>query len=322
VKVTHDSISVEWDNGDFHFGVEPDDMSLVENIGAPSCAVGATFLSGKKSNHVSYVRKDGSIEEFMVFGETVWLEADSFENLSSGDDWSICGPGVADSRLVSDLCQRTKALTVTVNPLNRYQEPFGHLVGALTMMKKAKPRMTRFCKPYDESVDAEGKDYDPKLEGDGYGKMAHLVQARTPVVNQIMSTPSIPAFYGRILSTGIWWGNPIFLMLQRTATNYFPTELLSVRNYASTWVPVSVYNTEKFSKASGYGGNRVKIFIASELTPGLGTFLRFIESMSKDDFAVSSDPKDMPIPKSIPLFRYRSAYNIDEGIFKEVVLES
>jgi hypothetical protein len=223
---------------------------------------------------------------------------------------------------VADICRRSRANTVTVNPLNVYEGSFGYLIGALTLMDKVKPFMSRFCKPYDESIDAEGKDYDPKLEADGYGKMAHLVQARTPVVNQMMKTPSIPAFYGRILSTGIWWGDPIFLMLQRTAKKYFPTELLSVRNYASMWVPVSLSNTDEFAKASGYGGNSVKVFIASELTPNLGTFLRFIETMSDDEFAISSDPKDMPIPEKIPLFRHHRAYNISDDIFREVVLES
>jgi hypothetical protein len=137
-----------------------------------------------------------------------------------------------------------------------------------------------------------------------------------------MTTPSTSAFYNRVLMSGRWWGDPIFLMLPEIALKYFPTEPLSIRNYSAMWVPTAVDNNEEFAKASGFGGSLVNIFVASELTPMLGSFLRFIQIMSKDEFVTSSDPKDLPIPDKIPLFRYHSAYNINDDIFKEVVLES
>jgi hypothetical protein len=42
--------------------------------------------------------------------------------------------------------------------------------------------------------------------------------------------------------------------------------------------------------------------------------------MSKVDFVVSTDPKDVPVPSSIPLFRYNRAYNIDAETYERVVL--
>jgi hypothetical protein len=321
MKINHGSIAVEW-NGDFHFGVDPSNaMFDITNPIAPTCAVGASFLSGKQKCHVAYVEKDGSIKNYKVFGAILHLADSTIEDLKPNDSLAICGVG-ANSKMVVDICRRTKARSVSVSPLNKYLAPFGFLVGTLTMMGKVKPFMTRFCKPCDKSIDAEGNEFDSTLEGDGLGKMAHLVQARTPVVNQMMTTPEMSVFYGRVLSTGGWWGEPVFLMLPRIALKYFPTEPLSARNYASTWVPVCISNTEEFAKASGFGRSKVNIFVASEITHGLGSFLRFVEMMSKDEFVVSSDPKDMPIPDRIPIFRHHCVYNINADIFREVVLES
>jgi hypothetical protein len=288
---------------------------------APISAVGALFTSGRTKSHVTYVDKDGSVEEFVAVKNCVVTDVDSFEDLKPNDDWAICGPGVRDARLIADLCSRTRAHSVSVSPLNSYQVPFGHLVGTLYGTEEMKPYRTRFCSPWDEEIDAEGQQFDLNLEGDGLGRMAHLVQARTPVVNQMMRLPGNKAFYERILSTGGWWGDPIFLMLPRIALKYFPSEPLSLRNYAATWVPVAFKNTDEFAKESGYGGSWVKVFVASEQTPGLGTFLRFLDSMSRDEFVASSSPEDVPIPSKIPLFRYSAAYNISADIFKEVVLE-
>lgn len=225
--------------------------------------------------------------------------------------------------IVSDLCRRTKAFAVSVCPLLEPLAAFGALVGQLLQDGKEKPRMTRFCVPWDEPLDAEVQLFDEKLEGDGYGRMAHLVQTRTPVLNQMMRTPCIRAFYGRVLTKGWWGSNPIFLMLPECAKHYFPTEPLSIRNYAAMWVPVSVENTDRFAKDSGYGSSRLNIFVASELTPGLGSFLRFVQVMGGDKFVASSAPESIPpIRKKIPVFRDKGAYNIDSNTFYEVINES
>lgn len=182
-----------------------------------------------------------------------------------------------------------------------------------------RPIMTRFCEPREELEGEEAQKFNPDMEGDAYGKMAHLIQSGTPVVNQIMSTRSIPGFYDRVISVSKWWGSPIFLMRRLVAQKYFPTETLSLREYAAAWVPVSVKNTQKFSMESGFGGEYVNIFVPSEMTPGLGSFLRFLEAMGGMDFAVSSDPKFMQVGKRIPLFRSLAGYNVSKEKFKEVV---
>jgi hypothetical protein len=323
LRTSYGTSTVEWDK-DFHFINKADDSAFKvdEKLIAPTCAVGAAFLSGKKNIHTIYVNKDGSDYNFMVSGSTVVQSNKAIEDLDSNDSVAICGEGVKDRRILRYYCKATKAHTVTVNPLGEYLTPFGQAVGILMLKKLVRPRMTRFCEPNSVSLDLEGKDFDPDLEGDGIGRMAHLVQSRTPVVNQMMTTPSTSAFYNRVLMSGRWWGDPIFLMLPEIALKYFPTEPLSIRNYSAMWVPTPVDNNEEFAKASGFGGSLVNIFVASELTPMLGSFLRFIQIMSKDEFVTSSDPKDLPIPDKIPLFRYHSAYNINDDIFKEIVLES
>lgn len=322
MRASYGSLVVGWDGDRFNFGTErPDDaLEVSKDMIAPTCAVGASFLSGK-SNYVVYVNDDGSEYNFVISGPMARPTDKKVEDLKPNDSWSICGPGIKDKIVVRNFCERTKAYTVSVNPLGDYAIPFGYLAGVLMLKNLIKPRMTRFHRAWTEDIpDSEGRLFDTSIEGDGIGRMAHLVQARTPVVNQMMRTPSVKAFYGRVLTSGRWWGEPIFLMLPNVAFKYFPSELISIRNYAATWVPTLVKNTDRFAKTSGFGGSYVTIFVASELTPMLGSFLRFVEIMSKDEFIASSDPKKMPIPDKIPLFRNHSAYNISKDIFKEVVL--
>lgn len=318
MKVRYGNHSVEWD-GDFKFGVATHNDFELEQV-APARAVGAAFLSGLRTCPVVHADMDGECSYFNVSGPCVLPSKGNLPRIPKNMSWVLCGPGVEDSQLVSSLCRRATGNTVYVSPISGPLAAFGYLVGALTIEGKVKPRMTRFCEPRCDSMDLECQKYDHRLEGDGFGRMAHLIQARTPVINQMMRTPSISAFYGRILSTDRWWGEPIFLMLADTARKYFPTESLSLRNYAATWVPVSVKNTDEFAKTSGCGQQDVRIFVASEQTPGLGTFLRFHQIMGKEDFVVSSDPKTISaIPDTIPLFRWNGAYNIGKDLFLEVV---
>jgi hypothetical protein len=193
-------------------------------------------------------------------------------------------------------------------------------VGTLLLKHKERPRRTYFCTPVTDKLDAESTEYNPDLEGDGLGRMAHLVQAYTPVMNQMMWMPGLSAFYDRVLSCGRWWGEPVFLMRYNNALKFFPTEDLGVRVYASTGVPVAVENTEEFAKASGYTQDHVSIFVATEFVPGLGSFLRFVEVMSKVEFVASSDPNALPMPVKMPLFRHDRAYNVDADLFREAVL--
>jgi len=320
MRARHGPHAVEWD-GEFRFGARPEGAHEVREPASAS-AVGAAFLSGRRGCPVTFVERDGSSRCFVVSGSAVIPSGGSVSNLEPGASWALCGPGVADPYVVAGECRGTRARTVSVCPLVGALPAFGYLAGVLGVQGRARPRMTRFCEPRDEPIDVEGQGFDPGLEGDGLGRMAHLVQARTPVVNQMMRTPSLPAFYGRVLSTGGWWGEPVFLMLPATALKYFPGEPLSLRNYAAAWVPVAVGNTEEFSRASGWGHSHAVIFVASELTPGLGTFLRFVQMMSGDDVVASSDPADMPVPGRMPVFRHRRAYNVGAERYAEVVFDT
>lgn len=319
IRARHEGHVVEWD-GKFRFGGDPEGAHEVSEP-APASAVGAAFLSGRRGCPVTVLERSGRSACLVVSGPMVMSSGGDVSNLASGDSWALCGPGVADPNAVAAVCRGTAAVSMSVCPLVDPLPAFGYVVAALAVQGLARPRMTRFCEPWAESLDLDGQEFDPGLDGDGYGRMAHLVQARTPVVNQMMRTPSVPAFYGRVLSTGGWWGHPVFLMLPDAALRYFPTEPLSLRNYAATWVPVAVGNTEEFSRASGWGHSRATIFTASELTPGLGSFLRFVQMMCREDFVASSDPRDVPVRSRVPVFRHHCAYNVNAERYAEVVLE-
>lgn len=314
MKVVHQGHVVEW-NGDFRFDGDPDGALEVVNA-VPSQAVGAAFLSGCTTCRVVHVDESGEERYFGVYGPQV---AVMDKDWNDNERWVLCGPGVRDGRIVAHQCAKRRAQTMSVCPIVDELAAFGYLVGCLYIKGLAKPRMTRFCEPYGELEGEEGLEFNQDMEGDAYGKMAHLAQSGIPVFNQIMRTRSINAFYGRVISVSKWWGTPIFLMRRLVAQKYFPTEFLSLREYAAGWVPVSVKNTDRFSMKSGFGGEYVSIFVPSEMTPGLGSFLRFLEAMGGMDFAASSDPKFMQVGKRIPLFRSLAGYNVSKEKFKEVV---
>lgn len=314
IKVAHRGCVVEW-NGNFRFGGDPEGALDVYNA-VPAQALGAAFLSGCISCRVVYVDEEGEERYFATHGANVVRREKDWKG---HERWSLCGPGVADGRIVADQCFKRKGGTMSVCPVVEELSAFGYLVGCLYARGLAKPRMTRFCEPTGE---LEGEDclfYTKEYDGDGYGKMAHLVQSGVPVLNQMMSTICRPVFYGRVISVRKWWGKPVFMMRRQIAKHYFPTESILLRDFAAAWVPVSLRNTSAFSNESGYGGELVDVFVPSEMTPGLGSFLRFLEAIGGMHFAASSDPKLVPVEKGIPLFRSLAAYNIGKEKFREVV---
>ena len=315
----YNGYTVEWD-GDFKFGVASHNAFKVEKNVVPTQVVGACFLSGFKDCSVVYLDTDGSTQSFQVSGPYVYEADFEIADIPADMPWALCGPGVEDARLVSAKCREGVASCVSVCPLVGPLAAFGYLVGGLALQGKERPRRTLFCEPYDDIIMQDVQEFDPRLEGDGYGKMAHVIISGKPVVNQMMRTPCVSPFYGKVISADRWWGEPTFLLLPTIAAHYFPTELLSVRNYAASHVPVFVRNNDEFAKDSGYEEDDVKIFVANDITPGLGSMLRFCNAMGGNKFAIASNPQSFTsIPESIPLFRWLGAYNVDKELFREAV---
>lgn len=303
-------------DGEFRFipaSNEPEIQNPVE------CRVGgAAFLSGSTEGFVAHVSRNGDCRCFYVHGALIEETDKDITHLTESDRVILCGPVVSDPLAVADWCGRIKARALSVCPLDGPLAAFGYVAGAAMLTGKARPIATRFCQLTRTKLPGTAIEYNKDMEGDGFGRMAHLVQTDQVVLNQIMTTPCIGGFYGRVLAAHRWWGEPVFLMLARTALEFFPCEPLSLRNYAATWLPVSVANTKEFATISGYGRSRVKIFVASELTPGLGSFLRFVHVMSGIELVASSSPDQIPA-QAMPVFRGDRAYSVGETGFQEAM---
>ena len=318
MKIRHGRLVLGWDE-DFDFQPPNDcdcDSEIDDNtVSIEAIAVGAVFLSGRKRGFAVYVDENRELHIYQVDGPAVRLYDVPLETLIA--PWALCGPGALE--IARNLCKSSGATGMSFYPLGDFSELFGCMAGAMLLARKEKPRMTRFCTPYEEEIEGcEAKPYNSDLDGDVFGRMAFQLINGNPVVNQVMQTPCQNVFFNRVLSVDRGWGKPVFLMTPDMALKYFPLESILYRNYCAQWVPVPVKNTQEFIKKTGFDEEDVDIFVASELTPGLGTFLRFVKTMGNIDFVASSCPKDMNIPLKIPLFRSHGAYNITKEVFKEI----
>lgn len=302
-------------DGEFRFLPATDEPEVQNPVEGRVC--GAAFLSGSSERIVAHIDGHGDCRCFAVRGALVSEVDIELDSLSESTSLTLCGSAVSDPLAIADWCYRTKARAFSVCPLDGPLAAFGQVAGAAMLAGLAKPVCTRLCRHNEETVHGSAVPYNPDMEGDGFGRMAHLVQADKSVLNQIMTTPCIRGFFDRVLSKR-WWGQPVWLMLARTALKFFPCEPLSLRNYAATWLPVSLANTEEFANASGYGESKVNLFVASEKTPGLGSFLRFLHAMSGIEFVASSDPRQVPI-QSMPVFRGFEAYSTNATTFQETI---
>ena len=315
--VSHNGYQVGWD-GDFFFGRSPSDP-LQDAV--PAQVVGAAFLSGSLGVPVFYMDERGVLESWGVAGFAAAQRDFRPEDIRAGDKAVLCGPGVRHTDLVSAFCRRMPSVRLVVCPLLDHLPAFGHVAGSLLMENKDRPRSDLFYTPYDAALPTEYKEFDPALEGDGLGRMAHLVQSYNPVVNQMMQTPCISPFYNRVLSSKRWWSNPLFIFRSEAVSKFFPSEPLSLKQFASSWVPVTVTNTNMFTDASGWEAERVQIFVASDRVPGLSTFMRFFTLMCGLEFVTSTCLNDFPLPQKVAVFRYSRGYSVERSLYQKAMLD-
>ena len=240
IQASHDSHVVGWEQ-DFKFGLAPTSDTVIVHEAVPAKVVGAAFMSGRGGIPVFHIDLNGNIQAWSVVGPAAAHIPDGkIEDLNPCQSVVLCGPGVENPQYVSNLCRKAPHASVFVCPLIGPLAAFGHVAGTTLLKGLERPRMGLFHSPRPDSLDAQFIDFDEKLPDDGYGKMAHLVQSYTPVVNQMMQTPCFSPFYGRLLSYGRWWSEPVFLMRRIVAEKYFPHEPISIREYAASWMPVAV----------------------------------------------------------------------------------
>ena len=315
-RVRHGSWIVGWDKGFTFEAVQPEPHEENADV-VPASVVGAAFVCGRKECLVMHLESDGAKTFWWVKGATAESLPEPKPDFTT--DLVICGQGVSYPELLSATCTVYPGEIVSVCPLVGPLPAFGVVVGTLIQRGLERARIGLFYESVDGDLDMEAQEFDMRLGADGIGRMAYLMKSGMPVLNQMMRTPCMSPFYGRIIASGKWWGEPIFLMRSQSAAEYFPSEQLSVRNFAASWAVVSVDNTDKFSLASGWGKEKVRLCVAAEYIPELPTFMKYLQSMTGKDFIASSSTKAIPVPREIPLFRYNKAYSIGPEQFRQVV---
>jgi hypothetical protein len=225
-------------------------------------------------------------------------------------DWllCLCGSIVNNPSEMAQFCKSFPSYRVYACPLVEELAAFGILVA--NIRDKERPRRTSLCVPNKQEIEGDCLEYDSKLDGDGYGKMADVINRKFAVLNEMMSCPGISPFYGKVLASksGL---PPTYIVRSDSIHKHFPHEFISATHYAATSVPVEVANTPSFLKQSGCNAPKVNIVVSSDHIPGLPIFLNFYRVMSGKDCIGITQPEQLVSSKKVPVFRYNKAYKLE-----------
>jgi hypothetical protein len=277
---------------------------------AQASAVGSLFVCGLRKGTAVYLSQGGR-QFFYANGDTMCRT--SLDTVKPGDLLVASGPDVFDPKTIRNLCCDAPFARIRVCPLESELPKVGMAVAGNTDT----PRVNLGYTPVTLPLPEEATEFDPNLNADAYGRMAHLIGKRgLPVLNQIMWGPCRSWFYGRVLA-GRWWGEPVFIMLAEDADSYFPSESVAIRKYAARWVPAQMKNTPDFQKDSQYTSEYVNVMVADESVPMVRTFLLFLRMFGAMRFVVSSDPRLLN-PLIMPVFRSNRGYNVSTARYLEI----
>lgn len=310
-----------WD-GDFKYlgkSDNPPEKSFIveEDIRLWTEMAGCQFLSGYRRECVTYL--SAGTNSVSAYGNNLtvkfrWTNCYDWKKvvrlrLHSHPTAPICVGGyVADDKAeIAELCKLYPSSTIYVCQLVEELAAFGVLVA--NIQDKEKPRRTSLCVPNKELLGGQGIEFDEKLNGDAFGRMADIINHGSPVLNEIMTCPGISPFYGKVLTRNTC-DLSTFIVRCDAVDKYFPCEPISAKMYAATSVPVEMKNTEMFRKDSGCDKDKVNIMVASDYVPGLQAFMTFYKIMSALSFVGVAEFEDFP--KNIPVFRYNRGYR-DRG---------
>jgi hypothetical protein len=305
-----------WD-GDFKYlgkiDKPPENSFIVSEKGKRLCElIGCMFLSGcRKERIVLSLNKIGE-EVFglmgSIFGRRITFNTTTVEGMGKINGREnmmvcLCGGIVKHPQDMSEFCRMLPCSSVYACSVVEELAAFGVLVCGLA--GKEKPRRLNFCVPNTELLGTECQEFDMKLEGDNFGRMADVIRQGIPVLNEIMTCMGISPFYGKVLVKE-FAGLSTFIIRSDAVDRYFPYEPISAKSYAATSVFVEMKNTPIFSEHSGCNAKKVNIMVASDYVSGLQVFMTFYKIMSGFSFVGVAELKDFP--KSIPVFRYNKGY--------------
>lgn len=304
---SNSSFSVE--NGEIRFDGVGHAHGDVSEFPESDATVAAAHLSGK-SNSVLVSLKFGNTLGKCVLGfnrVNGWsgytLDDDSFEILSKSLPICLAGDVVFEPNLVREFCQQYPNLN--------YVCPVVHglsAIGSLVRLNRLPPCRNPLTRKNEEELGGASISFDPNMEDDCFGRMADTVAHGVRCLNDTfvsIGEIGVSPFYGRILSCGSDGRNNNVILRKEDAEELFPCCPIQIRDYAATSVFVECDNTQEFASASGYNGERVNIFVATDYVPGVSEFMLFYRTISGNGFVFS----DYPIDKTdVMVFRHNKGY--------------
>lgn len=318
MKYTSDNSGIVFSfDGEFHFD-KPSELpegclTCSSEMEPRASAIACYFLSGTRKP-MSVFWSDGVRQERFLLMRVLGRFAISIDEAAPVENVGICGSICDMPDKVVELCREIDVLNIYACPLVKGLSAFGILVIGMPEVKNV--RLLNFWANRDEQS-GDCQPYEENLEGDGLGKMANLVSKGMTVFNDMMRTPNVDAFYGRVLSFKEY-DNPIYLIRSSETRRMFKGESLTIRDYVAASVPVELDNTDEFKKATGCSLDKVTIMTSSEYVPGLSNFLRFSSLMSGRGWVISSRASSFKPEEGIPVFRYHGGYRVDRNEYEEM----
>ena len=304
----HDGHLFGWDREFKYAGRtnNPPGISLSVADDIRSSIIGACFLSGYDRS-VKVIWSDGLTEVFATIGvDSGSTKITTSTTVSLHDRIVLCGPIVSDPSKVSAFCLRFPANSMTVCPLLEELPAFGCLAEGLWIRGLDRPRRANLFQPNTESLPYKYREFDEKLVGDGFGRMAHAVSLGGMVINDIMSGPGVSPFYGRLLSWPPRFADPVFIVNFACIEKFLGLVPLSLRE-AARWVPVLCPVSAEFRETTRQDTSEAVIFVSGQ-DQGLDDFLRFYGALTKKGVVSSGKVKLEDRKGGIPIFRYNRVY--------------
>jgi hypothetical protein len=313
-----------WDR-DFHFegnGMQAPEEAFISENRVEDEMLGAALMSGWTGTFI-VIHSDGISEHTCLMGFDVkvgyWIGKDipeeQLKRASKSLPICICGPIVSSPERMVKKCEQHPTSRVYACPIVDELSALGVLVRHADVKR---PYRVQLFWQNTESIDAEYNEFDPALDGDGYGRMADLVTHGLFPVNEMMWTVGISPFYGKVLHRD-WLPESQMIVRRVDVDRLFPSVPVSAKNYAATSVPVMMETTRQFRAETGYNGPFVNVFVSTDYVPGVSVFMRFYKTLSNKGYVYASGLGRMK-SNCIPVFRSNRAYRakVAEGRFSAV----
>ena len=281
---------------------------------------GCVFMSGWTGIFV-IISSDGETERANICGFNLrkgcWkgldVNQEELKNIPAGTPICVCGSVVLSPEKMASLCARYPNSRMYVCPLVEGLSALGVLIGNLGRLI---PRRMQIACDNKEPIDAEFKEFDPKLDGDGLGRMADLVTHGLLVVNEMKTVQGVSPFFGKTLHRD-WMPGSQVIVRRVEVDSLFPQVPISAKDYAATSVFVKMKTTDQFKEAAGYNEPFVDVVVSTDYLPELSAFMRFYKTFSGRGFVFVSDQNLVRHKEVVPVFRANKAYRVPRESMKK-----